>query len=237
MQQVSRTQDHAQDGAQNHAQEDGAAVWSAAALLCDMDGTLVDSERAIEQVWAALAVRHDLPRPAVLAALPGRTARDILRLFLDDDRVIEEEAARVERGQLAAPGVGPIPGARRLLSGLPPDRWAVVTAAPEAVARARLAAAGLPEPKVLVAAESVASGKPSPEGYRLAAARLGVPCELCVVLEDAAVGVTAGHAAGARVIGIGPGAQGADVVVPDLLSFTGLEVTGEGIRWRFEQTS
>lgn len=229
MQQVSRTQD-----AQEDAQQDGAAVWSAAALLCDMDGTLVDSARAIEQVWAALAVRHDLPRSEVLAALPGRTARDILRLFLDDHRVVEEEAARVERSQLAAPGVGPIPGAHRLLSGLPADRWAVVTAAPEAVARARLAAAGLPEPKVLVAAESVTSGKPSPEGYRLAAERLGLPCERCVVLEDAAVGVTAGHAAGARVIGIGPGAQGADAVVPDLLSFTGLEVTGEGIRWRLD---
>ncbi|MFE7506917.1 HAD-IA family hydrolase [Promicromonospora sp. NPDC057488] len=215
----------------------GTVEWSAAALLCDMDGTLVDSAGAIEQVWSEVAVRHELPRPAVLAALPGRTARDILGLFLDDPALIEHEEAWVERRQLAAPGVGPIPGARRLLSGLPASRWAVVTAAPEPVARARLAAAGLPEPTVLVAAEAVVSGKPSPEGYRLAAARLGLACERCVVLEDAAVGVAAGRAAGARVVGVGPGAHGADVVVPDLLSFTDLEVTGEGVRWRFGETS
>jgi sugar-phosphatase len=200
-----------------------------------MDGTLVDSAGAIETAWTELAGRHGLPRPEVLAALPGRTARDILKLFLDDVKVIDEEVAWVERRQLAAAGVGPIPGAGRLLSALPRDRWAVVTAAPESVARARLEAAGLPEPKVLVTAESVTSGKPSPEGYRLAAEHLGLPCERCVVLEDAAVGVAAGHAAGARVVGIGAGAQGADVVVPDLLSFTGIEVTGEGVRWSFGQ--
>lgn len=215
------------------AQDRQAAVWSAAALLCDMDGSLVDSAGAIEQAWTELARRRDLPRSEVLAALPGRTARDILRLFLDDVGVIDEEIAWVEGRQLRAAGIGPIPGARRLLSALPEDRWAVVTAAPESVARARIEAAGLPEPKVLVTAESVTSGKPSPEGYRLAAERLGLPCERCVVLEDAAVGVTAGHAAGARVVGIGAGSQGADVVVPDLLSFTGIEVTREGIRWRF----
>ncbi|MCF4123369.1 HAD-IA family hydrolase [Antribacter sp. KLBMP9083] len=205
--------------------------WSAAGLLCDMDGTLVDSAAVIDEAWTEVAVRHDLPRSEVLAALPGRTARDILALFLSDAAMIAEEVARVERRQLVAAGVREIPGARRLLSALHPDRWAVVTAAPESVARARLDAAGLPAPGVLVAAGSVTHGKPSPEGFLLAAERLGLPGGRCVVLEDSAVGVTAGHAAGARVVGVGPGAHEADARVPDLRSFTDIDVTGEVIRW------
>jgi sugar-phosphatase len=53
---------------------------------------------------------------------------------------------------------------------------------------ARLRAAGPPVPSVLVAAEDVKRGKPDPEGFLVAAERLGVPIEGCVVVEDAPAG-------------------------------------------------
>ncbi|WP_433190765.1 HAD family hydrolase [Actinoallomurus sp. CA-150999] len=63
-----------------------------------------------------------------------------------------------------------IPGAVELLASLPRDRWATVTSRRRDLAVARLTAAGLPVPDVLVTAEVVTEGKPHPEGY-LAAAR------------------------------------------------------------------
>jgi len=58
-------------------------------------------------------------------------------------------------------------------------------------------------PDVLVAGEDVEIGKPHPAGYRLAAKRLGVPAERCLVFEDTSVGLLAGHSAGAHVVAIG----------------------------------
>jgi sugar-phosphatase len=63
-----------------------------------------------------------------------------------------------------------------------------------------MAAAGIPEPAVLVTAEDVAAGKPDPAGYRLAAQRLDVEISDCLVFEDAAVGILAAEAAGADLL-------------------------------------
>ena len=112
-------------------------------------------------------------------------------------------------------------GARELLhrlaaAGLP---WAVVTSADRRVAAARLDAAGV-RPSVLVTVEDVAAGKPDPEGFLLAARRLGVPIGRCLVVEDSAPGAEAGHRAGAVVAGL----RGlpADVPVADLADVAAL---------------
>jgi sugar-phosphatase len=63
-----------------------------------------------------------------------------------------------------------------------------------------MAAAGIPEPLVMVTAEDVSAGKPDPAGYRLAASRLGVEPTECLIFEDAAVGIRAGEAAGGHVM-------------------------------------
>jgi sugar-phosphatase len=83
---------------------------------------------------------------------------------------------------------------------LPPDRWAIVTSAPRALATRRLEAAGVAIPRVLVTAEEVAVGNPDPRGYRLAAERLAVDATDCAIFEDADAGIRAGEAAGAQVI-------------------------------------
>ena len=81
-------------------------------------------------------------------------------------------------------------------------------------------ARGIPEPPLLVTVEDVRVGKPDPEGYLLAARRLGVDAGRCLVVEDAAPGVEAGRAAGAVVAGL----RGvpADVAVADLGELGGL---------------
>src|SRR5207244_3425106 len=110
---------------------------------------------------------------------------------------------RIEELELAdLDAVAALPGARDLLAALPAGRWAAVTSGGRDLMSARLRAAGLPEPDVLVAAEDVRDGKPDPGGYLLAARRLGVRADGCVVVEDSPAGVAAGRAAGARVVAV-----------------------------------
>ena len=89
-----------------------------------------------------------------------------------------------------------------MLRAFGPDRIAVVTSCTRDLARARLTAAGLEPPAVLVTADRLRRGKPDPEGYLLAARELGADPAGCVVLEDAPAGVEAGRAARMRVVGV-----------------------------------
>jgi sugar-phosphatase len=171
-------------------------------ILSDLDGVLLDSGAAIEDAWHAWA-RERVVDPARLEGLMhGRPSAQVVSLVAPElDSAAE--AAWVDDFLLADAGhVRVLPGARELLApgvGMP---VAVVTSCTRALATARFAASGLPEPGVLVTADDVRAGKPDPEGYRAAAAGLGVHPARCVVLEDAPAGVAAGLAAGAPVIGL-----------------------------------
>ena len=99
-------------------------------------------------------------------------------------------------------GVKPMPGAAEALAALPASRWAIVTSGDHRLATARIAAARLPLPTVLVTLDDVRVGKPDPECYLAAAARLGFDPARCLVVEDAPAGVTAGRAAGMAVLGV-----------------------------------
>jgi sugar-phosphatase len=114
---------------------------------------------------------------------------------------LEAEVAWVERGEIEdLDGVVPIAGAIDFVKRLPPDRWAVVTSATVPLAEARLKAAGVTPPALMITAEQVERGKPDPAGYRLAAERLGFDIADCLVFEDAEAGIKAGEAAGAGVV-------------------------------------
>ena len=101
---------------------------------------------------------------------------------------------------------------------------AVVTSATRRLANARLAAAGLIPPAVMVCAEDVTHGKPHPDPFRRGADLLGVPPCRCVAFEDAPAGVAAAVAAGAYVVAVTSTVDAlllthADEVVPDLAAF------------------
>ncbi|TDE01062.1 HAD family hydrolase [Jiangella asiatica] len=179
-------------------------------ILFDLDGVLVDSLGLIERILRAWAAEHELDGDRAVALSHGRRDIDVVRLIAPHLDAAAEARRIVEREERDIDGLTAARGAAGLLAALPPGRWAVVTSGTRAVARARLAAAGLPEPAVLVAADDIVHGKPHPEGYLTAAGLLDAVPERCVVVEDAAAGVRAAAAAGMRCIGVGPALSGAD---------------------------
>jgi sugar-phosphatase len=176
------------------------------AVLLDMDGTLVDSDAAVERAWRAWAAEYGVDLNGALAIAHGSPAERTVRRLRPDltDQAVTAAAAR----QLALQyddvcDITAAPGAHDLLAGLGrlDLAWAVVTSADAKLARVRLAAAGV-VPPVLITVEDVHAGKPDPEPYLLAARRLAVDPGRCLVVEDAEPGVTAGRAAGALVAGL-----------------------------------
>src|SRR3954468_23273801 len=171
-------------------------------LLCDLDGVLVDSGDAVERAWRRWAAGHGLDWADVEPGIHGMPSREnVARLLPGADAFAESR--RIEHDQATdLEGVVAVPGARELLATWPPDRIAIVTSASVPLATARLGAAGLAPPRVLVTEERVSAGKPDPEGYLLAARELGADPADCVVLEDAPAGLEAARAAGMRVIAV-----------------------------------
>ena len=172
-----------------------------AAFLFDMDGTILSSIAAAERVWARWAQRHGLDVAAFLPTIHGmRSVETVRRLGLPGVDPEAESAAITREEMDDVDGIEPIAGIGAILAALPASRWAVVTSAPRELALRRIAAAGLPTPPLLIAAEDVAHGKPAPDCFVLAATRLGVAARDCLVFEDAPAGIAAAEAAGASVL-------------------------------------
>ncbi|MFI5097434.1 MAG: HAD-IA family hydrolase [Candidatus Acidiferrales bacterium] len=191
------------------------------AVLFDLDGTLVDSAKVIERLWAEWAARHSLNVHDILAISHGRRAEETMRLVAPHLPTLQEEAAaRLHEEEQLSEGLVAVAGAKKLLNSIPQTRWAIVTSCTQKLAEVRLQSVGLPVPAVLISQESVPRGKPHPEGYLEAARILGWAPRNCLVVEDAPIGVEAGRAAGMRVLGVSttfPADQlSADLCVADL---------------------
>lgn len=174
---------------------------SYAGFLFDMDGTILNSIAAAERVWGRWATRHGLDLDTFLPTMHGKRGIDtIAGLNLPGVDPVAE-AAEILRGEIEdVEGVVAIAGAAEFLASLPADRWSIVTSAPIDLARARLQAAGIPQPRFMVTAEDVEVGKPDPQCYLLGARRIGVEPTETLVFEDVVAGVNAGEAAGADVV-------------------------------------
>ncbi|WPN60507.1 HAD-IA family hydrolase [Pseudomonas sp. P9_31] len=171
------------------------------AFLFDMDGTVLNSIAAAERIWTIWALRHGVDVETFLPTIHGVRAIDTINRLALPGVDAEAEAAWITEAEIDdVEGVVEVSGAASFLKSLPANQWAIVTSAPRALALRRMAAAGIPEPGVMVTAEDVSAGKPDPAGYRLAARRLQVEPAECLIFEDAAVGIRAGEAAGANVM-------------------------------------
>lgn len=172
------------------------------AVLFDMDGVLVFSMGAVERVWSKWAIAHGFDPRVVVHAAHGRPSIETVREFLPDADS-QAENREIERAEIEdLEGVVPVPGALALVNSLPADRWIVATSATLALAEVRLRAAGIPVLHNMITSGDIKRGKPDPEPYLKAAARLGFPASKCVVVEDAIAGVRSGKAARARVIAL-----------------------------------
>jgi len=168
-----------------------------AAFLFDMDGTILTSIKAAERVWGRWAAGHGLDVAAFLPTIHGKRTEDTIRAQALTGIDPLAEAARITAAEIEdVEGIEAIAGVAAFLASLPAPRWAIVTSAPRKLALARIAAAGLPLPPVLVAAEDVQRGKPAPDPFLLGAEKLGVAAGDCLVFEDTLAGLHSAEAAG-----------------------------------------
>jgi HAD superfamily hydrolase (TIGR01509 family) len=197
------------------------------AVLWDLDGTLVDSGDYHWQSWRdTLAAENiGLTYEQFLASFGQKNDR-ILRGWLGADAAADRieriaDAKEAEYRRLAREGgLAPLPGAADWVARLKREGWrqAIASSAPRLNVEVMLEACGLaPFFDAIVSAEDVTAGKPDPQVFQTAAARLHASADRCIVVEDAAVGIEAARRAGMRSIGVGQGAAlNADVAVRSL---------------------
>lgn len=207
-----------------------AAIW-------DVDGTLVDTAELHFQAWVAVCREHGrgFSREEFAATFGRRNAEIIGQLW--GRRFGDDEAARLadRKEELyraaASHGVALLPGARVLLEALRGAgfRQAVGSSAPRANLDLILRLTDTSHFfGAVVAMEDTQRGKPDPEVFTTAAARLAVPPGGCVVFEDAVAGVEAAHAGGMCCVAVRSGSHprerllqaGADLVVDSLEDVT-----------------
>jgi sugar-phosphatase len=183
----------------------------AAALLLDLDGTLVDTTEKVEAAWRWGAEQLGVPFSALEPYIHGIPGSQALELALPGRLDEAERAALTDEllVRMADPAAGHVrwmPGAQDLVTTLArdaSDAWAIVTSGDRRLAGSSVEALALPLPPVMVTSEDVALGKPHPEPYLQAADALEIlEVDACVVVEDAPAGVAAGKAAGMRVLAL-----------------------------------
>lgn len=197
-----------------------------AAALWDLDGTLIDSAEHHWISWQRTMAGEGftLTRERFRASFGQRNDR-ILRTWLGADTT-DETIRRIGDAKEAAyrtlmrnGGLEGLPGAHEWIDRLAARGWrqAIASSAPRLNVEAVLEVLGWQGKfDAIVAAEDVVRGKPDPEVFLTAAARVGVDPARCIVIEDAALGVAAAHAAGMRAIGVGSETAAADLHVPSL---------------------
>jgi HAD superfamily hydrolase (TIGR01509 family) len=182
------------------------------AVIFDMDGVLIDSEpywaEAEQQVFRQLGVTLD---PAITSQTSGMTTRAVTELWFNhspwqglsieqaEQAVIDYVASAVQERGVAKKGVV------ELLQQL--QNWqipvALATNSPASLMHAVMDKLQIrPFFQAFCSIEQVRQGKPNPEIYLLAASKLGVAAEHCLVFEDSVTGLTAAKAAGMKVVAL-----------------------------------
>ncbi|MFD0279459.1 HAD family hydrolase [Kitasatospora sp. NPDC127111] len=190
-----------------------------AAVLFDMDGTLVDTEHLWWQAAAELAdeLHHSLTdqdAPEVLGRAVEHTAAHLHRVSGTElsEAELADRLGESFFGKVAAETV-PRPGALALLAELRDARvpTALVSASPRRVVDLVLGTIGRDWFAVTLAAEDTPRTKPAPDPYLAAAERLGVDPAACVAVEDTPTGVASATAAGCAVLAV----PSSDAAIPD----------------------
>ncbi|MBO2466175.1 HAD family hydrolase [Actinomadura violacea] len=180
------------------------------AIVFDLDGVLIDSEPVWEEVRRGYVASHGGRwLPDTQQRLMGMSTEEWARYIATDlvDGVTAEEVAYTvidEMSQRYADGPPLLPGATEAVRRLGAYRpLGLASSSPRALIDLVLGQLRLDVLfRVAVSTEEVDEGKPAPDGYLAAAARLGVPAEDCVAIEDSGNGLRSAHAAGMTVVAI-----------------------------------
>jgi len=181
------------------------------AVLCDMDGTLVDSEKLWDVAMDALYDRlGGVLTPEVRASTVGGCAENTMRIVYDDLGLPLDPAAMAASarwlhdytGELFDAGLPWCDGARELLdelagAGMP---TALVTNTPRMLAERALGSIGRHYFAAVVCGDEVPAGKPAPDPYLRAAELLELDPRWCLAVEDSPTGAAAAEAAGCAVL-------------------------------------
>jgi HAD superfamily hydrolase (TIGR01509 family) len=181
------------------------------AALWDVDGTLIDSREYHWLSWqGALAAENFRLTREQFEKTFGQRNDEILRGYFpayeaaDVARVGEAKEVAYRR-LIREGGIELLPGVRRWLDRLRGEGWlqAVASSAPLKNLEVIIGALGLEQYFSAVAsAEDVTEGKPDPQVFLAAAAKLGVAARSCVVVEDAPAGTEAARRARMRSVGV-----------------------------------
>lgn len=196
-----------------------------------MDGTLLDSAEFHWLSWREVLAGEgrEFTHERFLETFGRRNSVTIREIFGDDypaADVARVAAAKEERFRaiIRERGIEPLPGAREWVDRLANEGWrqAIASSAPHLNIAALLEALEIAmDFEAIVGEEDVRVGKPDPEVFRTAAAKLEVPPARCIVVEDAVAGIEGAIRAGMRTIGVGPrqadlAATGAELTVASL---------------------
>lgn len=189
-----------------------------AAVVLDMDGTLLDTESIYIRTFLETATALGFPLPESflhsLVGLPGSEFQARLRAHLGEAFPYAEHRQRylARRTELLDQGIPIKPGALELIAHLEETRtpMAIATAATRVNAEENLRRSGLWDRfGVVLTRDDVAQSKPAPDLFLQAAAGIGIDPVLCLAVEDSHNGVRAAHAAGMMT-----------VMVPDIVAAT-----------------
>ena len=174
------------------------------AVLFDLDGVLIDSERKYTKIWEKIDQMYPTGVKDFPHVIKGTTIYDILdRYFRPEDHKAVYDFGVAEEKKLT---FNYMPGAREVLVelkrlGVP----AVMVTSSDGEKMKRLKAM-LPDIfqwfSGFVTAEMITRGKPDPEPYLLGAEMAGVEPRHCAVIEDALTGLASGRAAGCYTVGM-----------------------------------
>ena len=172
--------------------------------LFDLDGVLVDSEGIYTEFWQEIDDEFHTGVDNFAMAIKGTTLENILGTYFSEDdypeilrRLKRQEQEMVYRL---------FPGAEAVLTLLRISGWRTAIVTSSNPAKMDGLFSQVPTLRALVDTiitdHDVQRSKPDPQGYLLAASRLGCEPADCLVFEDSFQGIEAGHRSGARVIGI-----------------------------------
>lgn len=200
------------------------------AVLWDLDGTIVDSAEPHKLSWIETFAKHGVSfTEKDFEWAFGRRNEEIIRKYLGKEispqefNIIDEEKERTFRSFIKDK-IKAFHGAVELIKSLSAAGFqiAIVSSTPIENIKLIIKSLGIEDCfKLTVSAGDVTEGKPSPQGFLLAAAKLGVQPQNCVVMEDAAAGVRAAKRGGMYCIAITntcgrDGLSEADIVVDSL---------------------